>query len=199
MLWQGFFCFFSAGFCKLYYFLSARLLDWVWLHTIDMLSLFIWIYSFCPIVFVGKKKVFTTFLACFENIDNITEHNYILHHSLMEIEGLLYNFWSCYFVKTLSKHYNLKNIYHLRSQYSSVLIIFRSIHFFYIKSEYWVTKWMNSFAKSVYHDDSDYTVTLVRVITTIERPLTFKGQSFIPFSHFSIVVIPWDPAPMRSP
>ena len=35
-----------------------------------------------------KKKVFTTSFACFENVDNITENNYILHHSLMEIEDL---------------------------------------------------------------------------------------------------------------
>ena len=40
------------------------------------------------IVFACKKKVFTTFFACFKNINNITENNYILHHSLMELEDL---------------------------------------------------------------------------------------------------------------
>ena len=88
MLWQGFFGFFSSGFCKLYYILTTRLLVGVWLNTIDMLSLIIWIYLFCHIVFACKKKVFTTFLHVWKNIDNIKENNYILHLSLIEIEAL---------------------------------------------------------------------------------------------------------------
>ena len=137
------FVFFPSAFYKLYYFLSARLLDGVWLNTIDRLSLFIWIYSFCHIVFAGKKKVFTTFFACFENIDNITENYYIIHHSLMEIEDLKYIF--------------------------EVVIL-------YIKSEYWGTTWMNSFAKSVYIEDSDHGWICIWFLSMSEDVILFLNE-----------------------
>ena len=109
-----------------------------------MLSLFIWIYSFCHIVFACKKKVFTTFFVCFENIDNITENINILHHSLMEIEDL----WYILFCKNLVKALAFKNIYIIYE--ASIDHFRRNIHFFYIKSE-----WINSFAKSVFIDDGE--------------------------------------------
>ena len=65
---------------------SAGLLDGV--STIDILSVFIWMHLFCCIVFACKKKVFTTLFTSFENVYNTTDNNYILHHSLMEIEDL---------------------------------------------------------------------------------------------------------------